>query len=195
MKNLSSKLLAALLALVFFYGCSKGPSEPEPGTTFPTEITTIYGEVVNESGVRMPGVTVTAGTSTATTDSRGIFILKNATVRKGRASLLAKKSGYFTSARATETGKNGTTQVKLHMMANTANYNVSANAGGTVNVTGGASIVFEAGSFLKSDGSAYVGNVKVAARYLNPDNTNFYDNFSGDNLAQTTDGKEVALIS
>lgn len=188
-------MLAALLALVFFYGCSKGPSEPEPGTTFPTEITTIYGEVVNESGVRMPGVTVTAGTSTATTDSRGIFILKNATVRKGRASILAKKSGYFTSARATETGKNGTTQVKLHMMANTASYNVSANAGGTINVTGGASIDFEAGSFQKADGSPYVGNVKVAARYLNPDNTNFYDNFSGDNLAQTTDGKEVALIS
>jgi hypothetical protein len=195
MKNLSSQLLAALLALLFFYGCSKGPSEPEPGTTFPTEITTIYGEVVNESGVRMPGVTVTAGTSTTTTDSRGIFILKDATVRKGRASILAKKSGYFTSARATETGKKGTTQVKLHMMANTASYNVSANAGGTVNVTGGASIVFEAGSFQKADGSTYVGNVKVAARYLNPDNTNFYDNFSGDNLAQTTDGKEVALIS
>jgi len=195
MKNLSSKLLAALLALVFFYGCSKGPAEPEPGTTFPTEITTIYGEVVNEAGARMPGVTVTAGTTSATTDSRGIFILKNATVRKGRASLLAKKSGYFTSARATETGNNGTTQVKLHMMANTANYTVSANAGSTVNVTGGATITFEAGSFLKSDGSTYVGNVKVAARYLNPDNTNFYDNFSGDNLAQTTDGKEVALIS
>jgi WD40 repeat protein len=188
-------MLAALLALVFFYGCSKGPGEAEPNTNFPTEITTIYGEVVDEAGVRMPGVTVTAGTSTATTDSRGIFILKNATVRKGRASLLAKKSGYFTSARATETGKNGTTQVKLHMMANTANYNVSANAGGTVNVAGGASIVFEAGSFLKSDGSSYVGNVKVAARYLNPDNANFYDNFSGDNLAQTADGKEIALIS
>ena len=195
MKNISSKLVAALLALVFFYGCSKGPAEPEPGTNFPTEITTIYGEVVNESGARMPGVTVTAGTTSATTDSRGIFILKNATVRKGRASILAKKSGYFTSARATETGKNGTTQVKLHMMANTASYSVSANAGGTVNVTGGASIVFEAGSFLKADGSPYVGNVKVAARYLNPDNTNFYDSFSGDNLAQTTDGKEVALIS
>lgn len=195
MKNLSSQLLAALLALVFFYGCSKGPSEPEPGTTFPTEITTIYGEVVDEAGVRMPGVTVTAGTSTATTDSRGIFILKNTTVRKGRASLLAKKSGYFTSARATETGKNGTTQVKLHMMANTANYTVSANAGGTVNVTGGASIEFEAGSFLKADGSTYVGSVKIAARYLDPDNTNFYNNFSGDNLAQTTTGDEVALIS
>ena len=195
MKNLPSQLLAALFALVFFYGCSKGPSEPEPGTNFPTEITTIYGEVVDEAGVRMPNVTVSAGTSTTTTDARGIFILKNASVRKGRASLLAKKSGYFTSARATETSKNGTTQVKLHMMANTANYNVSANAGGTVNVTGGASIVFEAGSFLKADGSAYVGNVKVAARYLNPDNTNFYDNFSGDNLAQTTTGNEVALIS
>lgn len=188
-------MLAALLALVFFYGCSKGPAEPEPGTNFPTEITTIYGEVVDEAGTRMAGVTVSAGTSSATTDSRGIFILKNATVRKGRASLLAKKSGYFTSARASETGKNGTTQVKLHMMANTANYNVSANAGGTVNVAGGASIVFEAGSFLKSDGSPYVGNVKVAARYLNPDNTNFYNNFSGDNLAQTTAGDEVALIS
>lgn len=179
--------------IVLLCGCSAGPQEPDQPK--PTVITTIYGQVVDEAGAPLAGVTVSSGMQTGTTNNNGLFVLKNTVVPENRLVVTAKKSGYFNAARAEVPKVNGATGTKLFMMSNTATHSISASSGGTVNVAGGASIKFEASSFKTALGASYSGTVSVAARYLDPSSMSFGDFFSGDNLAQSTNGIEVALIS
>ena len=149
-------------------GCSSAPADTQPGPGM--EKTTIYGRIVDESGVPVMGASVTVGTTLASTDINGIYIVKNAEVPKGRAVVIAKKSGYFTAAYAGIPGSNGITRADLYMMGNAATATVSAINGGTANIAGGASVTFSGGSFTDASGKAYSGQVKVAARFLDPKN-------------------------
>jgi WD40 repeat protein len=176
-----------------FAGCAAGPQEPDG--LGPTVTTTIFGQVVDEAGTPVSGVVVTAHSSTATTDGKGLFVLKNAIVPESRLVVTAKKAGYFTAARAETPKAGGSTRTKVFMMSNIATYSVSSSSGGTVAVAGGASVQFQGSSFQTSSGSPYNGTVNVAARYLDPANINFGDFFAGDNLARTNDGSDVGLIS
>ena len=181
------------LAMNILSGCSAGPDD---GKTNPGMVTTtIYGRIVDEAGKAMQGVAVTAGTQPATTDMNGFFILKDATVPEGRAVVIAKKAGYFNAARAEAPGSLGVTRMQLSMMSNIAATNVSGTNGGTVNIPGGASIKFGAGSFTDASGKAYTGTVSVAARFLDPSKSSFYNFFSGDEEAQRTDGTTTNLVS
>ncbi|HET9136534.1 MAG TPA: carboxypeptidase regulatory-like domain-containing protein [Candidatus Kapabacteria bacterium] len=190
---------AVMLAALFVNGCTNNANDlngPFAGSG-QTETTSIYGRVLDESGAPLPGVTVTAGSLSATTDSHGLFVIKNASVPKGRAVIITKKAGYFDGARAETPGKNGTTRMELSMMTNTATYTVPSANGGKVTITGsgGASVEFAPGSFTKADGTPYTGTVHVAARYLDPTKNNFYRFFSGDQEAQRTDNSRTFLVS
>ncbi len=192
-------MVGFLCSLACFTGCSKSTTDingPTGGNTI-TETTTVYGRVVDESGKPVAGATVSAGTSTATSDANGLFVIRNTAVPKGRAIVLAKKTGFFTAASAASPGAAGTTRVQLSMMADNAQYSVSASSGGKVSINGsnGASITFQANSFQTSSGDAYSGTVSIAAKYLNPASSTFNNFFSGDNTAQASDGTEVSLTS
>lgn len=166
------------------------------GAGIGTEITTIYGRIVNESGSALAGVSVSAGTATVLTNANGLYILKDVTVPKGRAVVIAKKTGYFNGAKAEVPSSFGATKIELSMMSNAATSTIpSSAAAATVNITGGGSITFAAGSFMDASGASYTGQVKVSARYLDPRNANFFDYFPGDNMAQATGGNTVSLIS
>lgn len=166
------------------------------GTGIGTEPTTIYGKIVDETGVPVAGATVSAGTSATLTNAKGLYILKNVSVPKGRAIVIAKKTGYFNGAKAVTPSSDGTSRIELSMMSNAATATIaSAATGGTVNITGGGSIVFAGGSFTTAGGGPYSGQVKVSARYLDPKNLSFFDYFPGDDLAQNASGNTVSLIS
>ena len=194
MKNLSNTLVFAFLAVfsaLFIFGCAAGPTTPGGNGT---QTTTIYGRIVDESGIPVSGATLAGGTGTAMSDANGFFIMKNAVVPQGRALVIAKKSGYFTSAHA-EVPKSGSTRIDLYMMSDAATANVSGTTGGIVNVAGGATVNFAAGSFTDASGTAYTGSVKVSAKFLDPKNPTFFDFFDGDMFAQQADGSGVSLIS
>ena len=185
-------VLLLFVLLGFLVGsCSKGPNDTEPGTT---ETTTVYGRITDEAGLPLAGVNVSTGTQSDITRANGIFMIKNASVPKGRAVILCKKAGYFNGARAEMPRTDGTTRMTLSMMSNATTANVSASSGGTVSA-GGASVKFEPGSFTDASGKAYTGSVSVAARYLNPAKSDFYNFFSGDEQAQRLDGSTTNLVS
>ena len=196
--NLRTTLLFSILSIFSavmistFDGCSSGPTTP--GQNSGTQITTIYGRITDESGAPIAGVSAGAGSQMAVTDANGIFIIKDATVPKGRAIVIAKKAGYFNAAKAEVPSSNGT-RIEMSMMTDAATANVSGKNGGTINISGGASIAFSGGSFTDASGGAYTGPVKVSARYLDPKNVSFFDYFSGDDMAQASSGKNVSLIS
>lgn len=180
---------------LYLTGCASGPSDPSSTSTI--QITTVYGRVVDETGNAVMGASVTCGTgATAMTDANGFYIIKNTTITSGRALALAKKVGYFTAAKAELPYTTGSSRVDLTMMSNAATATVaSATLGGTVTIAAGGSIVFAPGSFTDASGNPYTGAVRVAARYLDPKTKTFFDYFSGDDMAQTTDGKTTSLIS
>lgn len=190
---------AFVLTALFVNGCTNNANDlngPFAGSG-QTETTSIFGRILDESGAPLPGVKVSAGSTSATTDANGLYIIKNAVVPKGRAVVIAKKAGYFDGARAETPGTKGSTRMELSMMSNTATYTVPSANGGKVALTGanGASVEFMAGSFLHTDGTPYTGTVRVAARYLDPANRNFYRFFSGDQEAQRTDNSRTFLVS
>jgi hypothetical protein len=191
--TISAIMLLSFLAISLFSGCSAGPSGPG-GNSVGTQTTTIFGRVVDETGLPVAGASLVGGTGTATSDVNGFFIMKNATVTTGRALVIAKKAGYFSAAHAEVPNAKGT-RIDLNMMSDAATATISGATGGLVNVTGGATVNFAAGSFTDASGVSYTGSVKVAARYLDPKNTNFFDFFDGDMMAQQADGSGASLIS
>ena len=68
------------------HNISMTSSTPEPGKGH------VKGKVVDENGNGMPGVTVTSGTTTTTTDSNGEYTLMN--LEPGQATLQFDKTGY-----------------------------------------------------------------------------------------------------
>lgn len=179
--------------VLFISSCSPGPGEPEQ--IGETQTTTIYGRIIDESGSAITGVSVASGTNIVLTDANGIFVLKDVTVPKGRAVVIAKKAGYFNAARAEVPNSNGTTRMTLSMMKNTLTKSISAIDGGIVTSSDGGSVAFQPGSFKDASGNIYSGTVNVAVHYLNPKEPSFFDYFSGDNLGRTNDGKLASLIS
>ncbi len=190
---LSACIAFSGFAIACLNGCSSGPTSP--GAGIGTQTTTIYGRITDESGAPVSGVSLTGGTGMAITDAKGLFMIKNTTVTQGRAVVIGKKGGYFDGAHAAVPNSNGTTRIDFSLMSDAAMANVSATTGGTVTIPAGGSIAFGAGSFTDASGAPYTGQVKVSARYLDPKNNNFFDFFSGDDMAKTASGGSASLIS
>ncbi len=193
--------LAGLFAIIIsmIIGCSKhtGDIIDPPAENSSTTVTTVYGRVVDEQGKAISAVSITIGTQNTITDEHGLFIIKDIRVPKDRVLVLAKKMGYFISSKAAVAGESATTRVELSMMSDNTEYYVSSSDGGKITILGssGASISFQPESFLTTSGSPYHGTVSIAAKYLDPASASFSTCFSGDNMGQASDGKNVRLAS
>lgn len=190
-------------AAAYLGACDKdsGSTGPGPKTvkTDPPagqmETGTLYGRITDEGGIPLRGVKVAAGSRSSLTDAEGLFRLDAAQFPKGRPVIVAAKDGYFDGARAEATGAGGRTRFELKLMKKEFTHSVPAADGGKVEVKDGAAVSFQGESFVTASGSAYTGTVKVAARYVDPDSSSFYDFFSGDNQGWGSDGEYAALIS
>ncbi len=185
-----------VVSALFITSCRKDSDNPvDGGNNKPTVTTTIIGVVSDESGRGMSGVSISSHGKTATTNEHGLFVIRDARVPQDRCYVLASNGGYFTNSRAEKPEAGGVTHMRLSLMRNTANYSVSATAGGTVNISEGGSVQLPANGYVTGSGSPYSGTVKVAARWLNPTSTNFYSFFPGDFAATRADGSTTELYS
>ncbi len=186
-------VLFALVCL-FVAGCRKAtdlPTAPTESTT----TTTLIGRVTDAAGLPLQGVTLAASGKLATTDANGIFALPNATVPSGRAVVIAKKLGYFTSARAAIPTANGITYVRLSLASSAEVGTVDATSGGKVTLSSGASLLIGPNGIATTSGATYTGTVSVSARHLSPSDSNFDQLFAGDLVGQQTDGSQTLLTS
>ncbi len=187
--------MALLAMFIALSGCVKDTINGADNLGGATVTTTIVGQIIDETGQAVVGATVTGASLTTTTNKYGIFILKDAKVASARCCIIAKKAGFFTAARAESPVVNGVTNMHLAMMANTTTFSVASASGGTIALGSGATVKFDANSFVSSNGAPYNGDVKVSARYLDPERADFFDFFSGDNAGRQTDNTEVGLKS
>ncbi len=139
LKHAAASLTLAL-GMILLGSCSKDKSPTDPGTANVNppagemETGSLYGRIMDEAGTSLSGASVSAGTRTATTDSNGIFVLADAKFPKGRAVILAKKSGFFDGARAEASGSGGVTQFRLKLMKKAFANSVGGADGGKVTV-------------------------------------------------------------
>ena len=156
--------------------------------------TTITGRVIDEAGKSVQGALVKGHGASTTTNSNGVFVLRDVAVPSTRAVITVSKGGYFTGARAAYPSASKTTTMLLTLQESKVTRILNAATGGMVTV-GAASVELPANGFVDEQGNAYTGTVSVAVRYLDPASDDFYSSFSGDMAAARADGSATELIS
>ncbi|HEY8879037.1 MAG TPA: carboxypeptidase regulatory-like domain-containing protein [Roseateles sp.] len=129
----------------------------------------VAGRVVDGlTGAALPGITVTLGARTATTDAQGAFSVTGV-APTARATVNFSGAGYGEGSRIVAVGDTGASGVLARLVPVTASATLDAGTGGTVsNAAGTARVVLAAASLAKADGSTLTGNAKVSITAIDP---------------------------
>jgi hypothetical protein len=193
------RALALLLVSASFVQCHKELSYvggPDPDPALPAPITAnLQGNVLNENGIPLAGVTVKSGSQTSVTDSRGYFRFNAASLDKNASYISAEMPGYFKGYRSFS-ATSGTNNVLLKLLPKTLAGTVDAASGGTVTLTNGSKIALPANAVVKkSDNSSITGTVNVYATYIDPTATDINQTIPGSYMANDKNGGRVTLSS
>jgi len=196
-----SKLLIALVLLIT--SCQKddgiandgNQNENIPDTFseyFGNEISRDFlGSVIDKDHNPIEGVSISIGSETAVTDSNGVFIIRDATVKEQFGYIKAEKAGYIHGSRSVVPAS-GTNKVTIMLLEETVVGTVSSGSASTVTANDGSSVSFD-GNFTKEDGTAYTGSVNVIMHHLDPTDEDMEDQMPGMLYAENEDGAERML--
>jgi hypothetical protein len=149
--------------------------------TYSQSVTAAFaGRVVDENGLPLNGVQIRAGAEFTTTDENGVFRLQPTRLSADNAKLMVTKIGYYAFSRAYFLENNALETVTIQLLRRTQSGSVNAFTGGTLELPGGASLVFPAGAFVDERGTVYNGSVRVFARPLDASNPDFALHAPGD---------------
>ena len=194
-----------LLFLAFsFFQCQKDLSyvgEPDPIPVIPEAIkpepitATLQGNILDENNQPAAGVSITVGTKTTNTNATGYFRIVSASLDKKSALVVAEKVGYFKGLRVFA-ATSGTNQMTIKLVKKTLAGTVGAASGGAVTLANGAKVSLPAnGVVVAASGSAYTGDVRVYAAYINPLASDISQTVPGSFAANDKTGKRVSLSS
>jgi hypothetical protein len=176
-------------------GTDAGASEDGGGGVFTTTSTaatgSVYGTVIDGNGNLVAGVTVTAGTGTATTDTGGNFALDG--LPTGRFTLTASVSGYFTTTMDSDVSAQGWRETVVIVPEGTPTTVTSSGATVTAScasstgcpevgsTASSATIAFPAGAY-SANTSVYAAWLSGASLAASPGSLIFGDSNSPSNL-------------
>ena len=194
------RTLGLFLVALFSFQCQKelgyygGPDTGAVVTPDPIK-SNLQGNVVDENGQPAAGAMVTVGTETAITNSSGYFRVNNASLDKNSSLVMVEKAGYFKGYRVFA-ATSGTNQVVIKLVRKDLAATLTATSSGTATLAGGSKITLPAGSVVQaSSGTAYTGDIKVYAAYINPAATDIGATIPGSFVADDKNGKRVTLAS
>jgi hypothetical protein len=201
MKKIILFSVLLMSAAVLINSCKKeddsdSTTSPTGGGSSSTISASISGRITNEAGLPIFGVTVTSNGNTATTDGNGIFLLQG-NVDEDRCVLQLTKAGFMNRSHALIAKSDVINYVSIVLSEEPAEQTVNASSGGTVNITGGATVLFQSNSFvLAGTSTPYTGMVNVTAKLLSVDDLNFGKMIpGGDLLGKDAVGSDVSLYS
>ena len=202
--NKTFRLLMLLFLAFSFFQCQKDLSyvgEPDPIPVIPEAIkpepitATLQGNILDENNQPAAGVSITVGTKTTNTNATGYFRIVSASLDKKSALVVAEKVGYFKGLRVFA-ATSGTNQVTIKLVKKTLAGTVGAASGGAVTLANGAKVSLPAnGVVVAASGSAYTGDVRVYAAYINPLASDISQTVPGSFAANDKTGKRVSLSS
>lgn len=150
---------------------------------------TFAGRILDESGQPISDAQVRAGGELAMTDKNGVFRLSPVSLPADNAILQVSKIGYFDFSRAYVVEHFAVKPVTIQLLQKVQVGAFSASTGGTVQVPGGAQLVFPAGAVSHS------GVVLVYARYLDPTAADLPFQMPGDLRGIRVGGEEQVLAT
>lgn len=145
-----------------------------------------HGLVLSTNGTPLSGATVSIGSSTVQTNSRGIFIIKNAEVKENFAYVKVTKTGFVNGFR-TMVPTSGSNKINIMMIPATNTSTIASGTTATVSLPNGTKVKFD-GSFKDANGNAYTGNVNVAMFHLKPSDQYLNELMPGSILANNSAG-------
>lgn len=194
------KFYLLLLFFVLIISCKNETfSEIDENTTNPpsnynfgnTAQKSFQGIVLDTNGLPVSGATVTIGTSTVTTNLKGFFTFKNASVKENFAHIKVTKSGYINASRVL-VPTNGINRVNIMMIPVTTTSTITTGSTSTVSLPNGTKVKFD-GSFKDANGNAYSGNVSVGVFHLAPSNQYLNELMPGSFLATNSGGNSRVM--
>lgn len=152
----------------------------------------LSGEVADDAGAPLSGVTVDMDGETAETGSDGKFTLALKSRPEGRKVLDLTKDGYFDQVYAKTISDADEDYIQVVMLPREFAGSVDAEAGGEFN-HGGTSFRFPPNAFIGSDGSSPSGTVDIYVGSFTPDAANFGNSMPGGDFQanSSTDGAGV----
>lgn len=155
----------------------------------------VSGIILNESNSPVSGATVYLGSYSTTTNAYGAFLFENVKIDDKHCFVRTDVSGYFPGSRSFDPSSGDMHNLRIKLLPMTNVGSVSSTSGGTVNVPGGAQLIFEPGDIALESGGAYSGGVHVSAVYLNPLADDLAETMPGDLLGIDASNQEVVLES
>lgn len=149
------------------------------------------GQIVDVNNNPIQSVNVKIGSTTAQTDSNGVFIIKSAAVYERFAYITAQKAGYVDGSR-TMVPTNGNNNVKIMMLPLQPVQVIASGAASEVTLASGTKVVFD-GAFQDVNGAVYSGSVSVSMYHLLPSDANLSSLMPGTLFAQDESGNAKAL--
>ncbi len=161
MHNLKFILPLALLASLFT-ACNKDgffAGSASVNATF-------AGQIIDENNQPVSGAQIRIEGEVVTSDENGIFKLPSMKVPADDAILMVNKIGYYDFSRAYYVENNSMQTVTIQLMQKEQIGTVNGASGGTLQLPGGATLIFPAGGFVDERSNPYNGTVRVFARNL-----------------------------
>lgn len=199
MKGLHYLLIITCISLLTL-NCQKENSfdlgGPDVTGSKPAPVTAaIQGNILDENGQPAAGVLVKVGSRNATTDSKGFFRINGAALDKNASVVTAEKPGYFKSYRNFSATK-GVNYIKIKLIPKVSAGTVDAASGGAVTLPNGAKISLPENGVVKANGStAYSGEVRVYASYIDPTASDITERVPGSFVADDKNNNRVILTS
>jgi hypothetical protein len=146
--------------------CSSSKGDPpKEGAATAQAVTALRGTIRSATGEPLSGVTVKAGSITATSNAEGRFDLA---APAGKSAVRFSKSGFVDSVRAVSLVDGRPTQLDVSLLALAPAVPLDATAGGTVTGSRSARVVAPAGAFVDAAGKPVTGSVNVYLTPLDP---------------------------
>ncbi|MDH7462896.1 carboxypeptidase-like regulatory domain-containing protein [Chitinophagaceae bacterium 26-R-25] len=197
--------LFLLLSAILITSCQKDLSSeqtdpptvnnPNAGKSY-TTTAFIQGKILDEAGLPLAGVKVSAGSKSATTTVNGYFKISQASVDQKFAFVNAEKTGYYKGTRTFVSAKKDSNYVEIRLIGRKSQGTFNTSDGGTITVENSGTVAFPKNAIaVASTKLPYTGKVKVFTHRLDPTDPNFSDKMPGDLRGIREDGSESAMIS
>lgn len=188
MKNIL-KYVSLFFVALLIYSCDPNESmDNNPGANqefeFGSQVQRDFmGTIKDESNVAISNATINIGTKTATTDAKGVFVIKNANVQERFAYIEVNKTGFLKGLK-TVTPTEGVNSLEIILLAETS---LLLPANNQIQLSNGAKVTFN-GGFEDASGNAYTGSVMYSMNHIDPASPTIESEMPGMLLAKTTAG-------
>ena len=194
MKHLS---LVVLSVIVLVAGCRKDKeiiTQTVLHDTSPEVLvnTSVSGVVLDEDRSPLEDALVSLGQHKTYTDDNGFFYLKDILANQNGAPVHVELSGYHSTSQLVFPVLNGVVFTEIILLESDESGLVSAENGGTVQLSSGASVTLPANG-VTYNGIPYKGDVVVHATFIDPLDEDLFSKMPGTLLGVDADGKVVGM--